>query len=398
MTNFVRLGDVCHTTSGGTPSRSRPEFYGGNIPWVKSGNLNDGIVKTVDESITQAGLAASSAKVFPAGTLLMAMYGATVGKLGILAMDAATNQAVCGIQPDSSLDRDFLFYLLLRRRSELVAKSIGGAQPNISQTIIRDTVVPVLSLAEQRRFVELLQRATAIRRRAEAARTHVRAIVPALFVDTFGDPATNPKDWPVVTVGDLLESASYGTSKKANDRGEGIPILRMGNVTYEGALDTTDLKHIEIDDSEREKAALLAGDILFNRTNSKDLVGKTGLWDGRYEAVAASYFIRLRVNRQYCEPVYLWAFMNSAFMKRVLFATARGAIGQSNINAQELKALRIPKPPLDLQIAFAEQVQRIEALARGLDAAAAKAEAMVAALSAELFEPGKVAESAGAAT
>jgi type I restriction enzyme S subunit len=127
--------------------------------------------------------------------------------------------------------------------------------------------------------VGLLDRAAEIRRRADAARAKARAIIPALFLDTFGDPATNPKGWPVATVGDVLDSASYGTSQKASDAGGGLPVIRMGNVTMNGQLDTTDLKYMELTEAEREKAELLEGDLLFNRTNSKELVGKTGLWD-----------------------------------------------------------------------------------------------------------------------
>ena len=206
----------------------------------------------------------------------------------------------------------------------------------------------------------LVDRAAEIRRRADAARAKARAIIPALFLDTFGDPATNPKGWPVVTVGDLLESAAYGTSQKANDRDDGIPVIRMGNVTTGGQLDTTDLKHMIIDGAERHKCELHAGDILFNRTNSKELVGKTGLCDGRFDAIAASYFIRLRVKHNICNPMYLWAFFNTRYMKRALFDTARGAIGQANINAKELRAFCVAAPPLDRQEAFAEQAHSLE--------------------------------------
>jgi type I restriction enzyme S subunit len=245
--------------------------------------------------------------------------------------------------------------------------------------------VPLPPLDEQRRIVGLLDRAAEIRRRADAARAKARAIIPALFLDTFGDPATNPKGWPVATVGDVLDSASYGTSQKASDAGGGLPVIRMGNVTMNGQLDTTDLKYMELTEAEREKAELLEGDLLFNRTNSKELVGKTGLWDGRFDAVAASYFIRLRVNRERIVPAYLWAFFNTSHMKRVLFQTARGAIGQANINAKELRAFPVATPSLPLQTAFAEQASRLDSLARHLDAAAAKAEAMAAGLSAEVF-------------
>lgn len=96
---IVRRGDICKTTSGGTPSRTRSDFYGGSIPWVKSGELCDGIVSENEETITEEGLKNSSAKIFKTGSLLIALYGVTVGKLGILSRNAATNQAVCGIFP-----------------------------------------------------------------------------------------------------------------------------------------------------------------------------------------------------------------------------------------------------------------------------------------------------------
>jgi len=285
--------------------------------------------------------------------------------------------------------RHFLLTDQFHRQFMGTVAGVGGSLLRAQPKSVAKIGIPLPPLDEQRRIVGLLDRAAEIRRRADAARAKARAIIPALFLDTFGDPATNPKGWPVVTVGDLLESAAYGTSQKANDRGEGIPMIRMGNVTTGGQLDTIDLKHIAISGPEREKVELLEGDLLFNRTNSKELVGKTGLWDGRFEAVAASYFIRLRVKCDLSSPSYLWAFFNTRYMKRALFDTARGAIGQANINAKELRAFRVAVPPFDLQEAFAEHVQRLEALARHLDAIAAKAETMAAGLSAEVFDAGE---------
>ncbi len=305
-----------------------------------------------------------------------------------------TNQQGAGsteffvLRPTSAVLPEFIYYFLRRSsfRASCKANFSGTAgQQRVPKSYLESVLFPLPPLDEQRRIVGLFDQAAKIRREAEAAHAKARSIIPALFVDTFGDPSSNPKGWPVVTVGNLLESAAYGTSQKANDRDEGIPMLRMGNVTYDGTLDTTDLKHIEIGGSVREKCEVLEGDILFNRTNSKELVGKTGLWDGRFEAVAASYFIRLRVNQKICDPAYLWAFMNTSFMKATLFAKARGAIGQSNINAKELRAFQVAQPPLHLQTTYAEEVQRLDALAQGLDAAAAKAEAMAASLSAEVF-------------
>lgn len=147
------IRDIADTSSGGTPSRMRAEYYGGSIPWVKSGELNDGFVRGSEETITQGGLSNSSAKIFPAGTVCIALYGATVGRVGVLSVDAATNQAVCGIQPKEGIDRKYLFYFLQSQRSNFVSQSQGGAQPNISQEIVRSTEVPISPLAEQQRII-----------------------------------------------------------------------------------------------------------------------------------------------------------------------------------------------------------------------------------------------------
>lgn len=127
----------CHTGSGGTPSRQQePIFYGGSIPWVKSGELKEFIVVETKETITEAALAQSSAKLIPPGSLLVAMYGATVGRIAILGIEAASNQAVCHIIPDESLaDRRYLFYALRTQVPRWLEQRVGGAQPNISQQI-----------------------------------------------------------------------------------------------------------------------------------------------------------------------------------------------------------------------------------------------------------------------
>jgi len=154
----VRLGEVVETTSGGTPQRSIKEYWeNGTIPWVKSGELENNIISKTEEKITLLGLENSNARLFQKGTLIVAMYGATVGKTAILGIDAATNQAVCGIFPKIDLiNRDYIRYFFIYKRPELVKNSFGGAQPNISQTVIRDLLIPLPPLPEQKRIVAYL--------------------------------------------------------------------------------------------------------------------------------------------------------------------------------------------------------------------------------------------------
>ena len=166
---WIKLGDVCKTATGGTPSRNVESFYGGDIPWIKSGELNDSFVSETEETIARLGADKSNAKIFPEGTLLIALYGATVGKLGILDINAATNQAVCAIFPDNSIDRDYLFFFLLYIRKSLVHASFGGAQPNISQSIVRSLDIPLPPLTEQKRLISALSAKIATAEKARAA-------------------------------------------------------------------------------------------------------------------------------------------------------------------------------------------------------------------------------------
>ncbi len=152
----LRLRDMAKTTSGGTPSRKNSAYYGGSIPWVKSGELADSMVTSTSETITEEGLANSSAKVFPPGILLVAMYGATAGKVGILGVQGATNQAVCAVIPNDQTSPEYLFYSLTSKREELLGERYGGAQPNLSQTVLRNFALPIPPILEQEQIVNAL--------------------------------------------------------------------------------------------------------------------------------------------------------------------------------------------------------------------------------------------------
>jgi type I restriction enzyme S subunit len=149
---------ILKMTSGGTPSRGNHEFYGGNIPWLKSGELQDNTnIVDSEEKITEKAVEKSSAKIFPIGTVLFAMYGATAGKIGILGIEASTNQAVAGMIPVAEkLDNKFLYYFLMKKREDIIAQAWGGAQPNLSQTILKRFSIPLPPLAEQQKIVTRL--------------------------------------------------------------------------------------------------------------------------------------------------------------------------------------------------------------------------------------------------
>ena len=154
---WTTLGRIGKWQSGATPSRMKKEYYGGDIPWLKTGDLNDGFIRNIPESITSLALQETSMKLNPAGSVLLAMYGATIGKLGILTTPATTNQACCACVSYNGVEQMYLFYFLLSHRSEFVNQGGGGAQPNISKDKIIETLIPIPPLNEQRRIVQAVR-------------------------------------------------------------------------------------------------------------------------------------------------------------------------------------------------------------------------------------------------
>jgi type I restriction enzyme S subunit len=362
------LADVCEKITDG--SHRTPPFTAAGYPFVTVVHLdNDGKIdlsscKRISREDFDE-LRKNDCRPLP-GDVLFSKDG-TVGKVAVIDFDTdfVVLSSLAILRPKKDLlDQRFLAYAL---RSESVLKQAidrksGSAIRRIVLRDLRGVSLSVPRLVDQKRIVSLLDDAEELQKlRSNSERVAAR-LVPALFDEMFGDPAENPKGWPIRTAGELMTACDYGTSKKASEAGRGVPVLRMGNVTTAGKLDLEDLKTVELDENELGKQKLRAGDVLFNRTNSRELVGKTGMWDGRYEAVAASYFIRVRFRADVEHPQHFTTYMNLPFMKRRLAEMARGAVGQANINAQELKSIQVPVPPMPLQKEFAERVSEIREL------------------------------------
>lgn len=157
ITEQYLLGDRLETTSGGTPSRKHPEYYeDGTIPWLTSGEVNKGKIDTPDHYITEAGLCNSSAKLVPANSVVVAMYGATAGQVGLVTYETTTNQAVCCIKPNAQVAPVFLRYALEFKKDWMIGQCAGGAQPNISQGIVKKVAIPDVTLARQQEFADFV--------------------------------------------------------------------------------------------------------------------------------------------------------------------------------------------------------------------------------------------------
>lgn len=260
---------------------------------------------------------------------------------------------------------------------------VGGSLLRARPTYVAKIRIPLPPLPEQRRIAEILDKAEALRAKRRAALDQLEILSQSIFLDMFGDPATNPKRWPGETIGDLLESASYGTNEKAKSVGE-FPVLRMNNITRHGEIDLSDLKYMDLDVTQRERYLVRHGDVLFNRTNSADLVGKSALYRGTAPMAYAGYLIRLRVKAN-TSPDYLAAFLNTRYAKRILRGMCKSIIGMANINATELQSIKIPAPDVVVQRRFAECVATVEALKTKLKVLLLEQDKLFAALQSRVF-------------
>lgn len=259
-------------------------------------------------------------------------------------------------------------------------------------SVLLNMPIPLPPLKEQRRIVGLLDRAAEIRRRTDAARAKARAIIPALFLDMFGDPATNPKGWRQIRFSEVVSEFRYGTNQKCHDsQSDGdVAVLRIPNV-IDGGINWTNLKFTTLPEKERVKTDLRVGDMLFVRTNGNpEYIGRCAMFEGNRPASYASYLIRTRLTAD-LTPSFAVIHFNHERFRPLVVRAGRTTAGNFNLSTEGLGALPVVVPPLPLQAAFAEHAQRLEATARALDTAAAKAEAMAAALSAQVFGggPGK---------
>ena len=245
------------------------------------------------------------------------------------------------------------------RLQNFINKAVNQASVSIGN--LRPIPVKIPSLPEQRRIAAILDQADALRAKRREALAQLDRLTQSIFIDMFGAPGLNQKGWPLRKIRDILESASYGTSEKSNSNGQ-FPVLRMNNITRTGELDLQDLKYMDLSPKDHERYLVKAGDVMFNRTNSAELVGKTAMVPASTPKLAyAGYLVRLRVNAEN-HPVYLARFLNTAYAKRMLRTMCKSIIGMANINATEIQAMQIEVPPLALQQSFAARIQAVEAI------------------------------------
>ena len=260
---------------------------------------------------------------------------------------------------DGPKNSKYLYYALKSQQERLFRIRSGACMPNIKKSDLGNFIIEYEEdETRQEEVVKVLEKCELLIEDYNKKLALLDEAVRARFVEMFGDPIENQKNWQVVKIGDIATDVRYGTSKPAVEGGK-YPYLRMNNLTVDGGLDLNNLKYIDIPDNEIEKCVVRKGDILFNRTNSIDLIGKTAVFNLLDDMVIAGYIIRIRLNNQILPDVFS-QYMNLEVMKKVLRGMAKGAVNQANINAQELQSIKVYIPNMELQKQYVEFKEEID--------------------------------------
>ena len=404
---WMRVGDVGSWSAGATPSRQHPEYYEGEIPWLKTGDLNDGYITDIPEFVGQLALEKTSLRLNPIGSVLMAMYGATIGKLGILKIEATTNQACCACIPYSCIENKYLFFYLMSQRKNYISMGAGGAQPNISKEKIVMSLIPVPPLDEQKRIVvkieeilpyidqydkaytkletfnkkfpeymkksilQMAMQGKLVEQRAEegtADELYEQIVaekaqlikdgkikkekpLPEIAEDEI--PFEIPSSWKWVRFSEVMDVRD-GTHDSPKYIETGIPLVTSKNISG-GGLDFSNVKYISREDADKinERSNVDTGDILFAMIGSIGnpvIVNK----DREFCVKNVALFKNYDKSKMYIEYVYWFLYREQYIMKKV----ASGGV-QSFISLRVFRNYLFPLPPLEEQKRIVAKIEEL---------------------------------------
>ncbi|MEK9687507.1 MAG: restriction endonuclease subunit S [Gammaproteobacteria bacterium] len=358
MWKTVKLGEILKTGAGGTPLKSQKSYYeGGTIKWLLSGAVCERDIHDSKTHITEDGLANSSAKLFPINTVLVAMYGATAGQVGILRTEAATNQAVCGIYPSKDYLPEFLYYYLTNYKETLLLEVSGVAQPNLSQVKIKNIPLPLISLAEQQRIVAKLDAAFAeIDRAVEFATScleNTKAIINSTLNEFF---IAEGKQWSVVPLADtciIERGSSPRPIKQFLTEDEGVNWIKIGDTDKDGKYVRGTKEKITFEGAKKSRS-VRKGDFIL--TNSMSY-GRPYIMD--IDGCIHDGWFALRLNEN-IDAEYYYYLLASPYVQNQFHTLAAGAVVK-NISSDLVKRAVLPMPPLARQIEIRNRILAIEA-------------------------------------
>lgn len=360
---WIRLENIAEWGSGGTPSRKRKEYYNGNIPWIKTGELNNGYIFNSEEKITELGLKNSSAKLYPINTVIIAMYGATIGKVGILSIEATTNQAcACAIVYKNILFK-YVFHYLIYQKEAFINKSKGGAQPNLSQEIIKKHEIPLPPIKEQQRIVNIIESLFAKLDRAKELIENTLAQFEqnkmAILHKAFTGELTakwrkenniDLSSWKDVIMQDICEKIVCGKTPTGyiSKTGE-IPYLKVYNIV-DNKIDfnkTAQFIPNKIHKEKLKSSILKPNDIIMNIVGPP--LRKIAIIPDNYpEWNMNQAIVRFRVKKDVMYKFIYYILIYPKTLDNIINKT-KGVVGQANISITQSRNIQIKLPTIEEQ-------------------------------------------------
>lgn len=300
------------------------------------------------------------------GDIIIAKTGATIGKSGIFPSKfkrglIASSCLKISINRHRAIP-EFITYLICSPsgQKKILNESAGSTRNSINITPFSKIKFTIpTSTKIQQEIVSVLDKAKMMKRLRREANDLTRQYLKAIFLHIFGDPKFNNKKWDIISINECLESSQYGTSSKSNDKKIGYPIVGMNHLSVNGEINLTKYNHVNISKDEFTKLKLQKGDVLFNRTNSPELIGKTACWNNELDsAVFASYLVKLKMKSN-CNPIFFTHLMNTDYFKELFFSSSKKAVNQANISPTLLKTFPMYLPPIHLQNQFSLIVDEI---------------------------------------
>lgn len=354
---WVRLGAIAEIVTGGTPSKKQPEYYGGNFPFYKPSDLDQGrLTYDASEYLSEEGKKVS--RIIPKNSTAVCCIG-SIGKCGYLMCEGTTNQQINSAIP--KINSLCLYYYLCTENfvQNLLSMASATTIAIVNKSKMESCAFPLPPLSEQQRIVERIEELFAkldeakerLQEVADSFAVRKAAILHKAFTGELTkqwrlENGVSDESWEEKTIGEICSSLKYGTSKKSSDDGE-VVVLRMGNL-QNGEIDWSNLAYTS-DEEDIKKYLLKSGDVLFNRTNSPELVGKTSIYRGEMPAIYAGYLIKLDYEKNIVVGDYLNYYLNSSKAKEYYMQVKTDGVSQSNINAKKIGEFEIPLPTLPEQ-------------------------------------------------
>lgn len=363
-----KLGELFKISSGGTPSKKNNEFYNnGNIPWIKTGDLKTKYIDSASEYITELAVKNSSAKLFPTNTVLIAMYGATIGATSILKIDATTNQACCAFLPNDCIVPEYLYYFFKFNKEKIVQMGVGGAQPNISASILKRIEIPFIDLEKQKKLVNILDKAQELIDKRKEQIEALDELVKSKFIDMFGSQSDNQKSFNIVAfdyiidyIGDIGSNGAnsvISANLKMTDTEDYALMVRTTNFTTNDFENNAKYVSKEVYDFFK-KSKVYGGELIFNK------IGSAGInfvmpYLNRPVSLGLNQ-IMVRTNEK-VNMIYLYNLLNTDYGKYQIKKRVQGAVTKS-ITKGAIKEIPIMLPPIELQNQFSDFVKQVDEL------------------------------------